>query len=122
MTDDISIQVPAVETPTVAETPPAAEPESPKRKVMGFVASSARNPWLCSNGHLMGIIVRKKVAGGIVPRLYVLRLSFQPQEVVPETMIFAVIDSGTVACSICGSSREWRPSPNFLSSLKSRRR
>lgn len=96
----------------------APQPE----QVMGFVASTARNPWLCQNGHLMGLVVRKKVKGGVVPRLYVLRLAFHPEQVVPENMIFALIDSGSVACSICGATRDWRPGKDFLERITGKHR
>lgn len=96
--------------------------EAPKpQEVMGFLASTARNPWLCPNGHLMGLITRKRVAGGNISRLYVLRLAYHMNQVVPENMLFAIIDSGTVSCSICGQAREWRPGDDFLTRIQARR-
>lgn len=120
MSDEIAASV--LDVPQVATEPASTDnveisaspqPEQSK-EVMGFLAASAKNPWLCLNGHLMGLIVRKKVDGATVSRLYVLRLAFHPEQVVPETMVFALIDSGTVSCSICGSTREWRPGFDFL--------
>lgn len=109
----------ALDAPAFGEQQPMAHMAAgaPEPTVKGFYAHSAKNPWLCPNGHLLGLIVRKKVSNHDVTRLYVLRMAFHLHQIVPETFIFAIIDSGFVACSICGTAREWRPGNDFVTAI-----
>lgn len=99
---------------------PAPDQEAPQ--VRGFLAGSVKTPWLCPNGHLLGIIAREKSDGLNVTRLYLLRKAYTPQEIVPEPMLFAKVDAAEVGCSICGATRKWMPGQEFIERLQNRRR
>jgi len=82
-------------------------------------AAALANSWRCSNGHILGVVIREKYHHDRTrPRLMLFRGALQPTDQANSAIPFAKMEAGEVVCGLCGEVKRWRPGDDFIEGLR----